>query len=288
MIRFENELSDGGELPVEIFEQDTARAPVEVEEHWHDCFELLYVLCGEAEQWVNGARFRLCAGDILLLYSGDVHATRCMDGGRTRIFVLKFMPSILDARLSRPYTPVHLAGFLNREGRTAPLEPAHQAVIRPLLEELEAEYRRREPGYAFYIRSGILRLTGYFVRSGIIRTLSIDGPGPQAEWISRILRYMEEHYRDPLTLRDIAGMAHMNYSYASRYFKRLTGRNFKQYLDYIRVSEATLCLLEGTTVAETATRCGFSGPQAMARTYTRILGFPPTAIRSGGQTPAAK
>ena len=279
MARFESDLNDSA-FPVEIFTQDTAAGPVVADEHWHDCFEMLYMLEGHAEQWVNGHRFTMGSGDILLLHSGDIHATLCPAGEHTRIFVLKFMPSVLDARYTRTaYTPIHLAGFINRNSGAGPLDECHCDALIPLLQEIRRENDAQQPGCDFYIKSCILRLVGYLVRHDIIRTLSYDHVEPAAENLGRIIQYMEEHYADDITLEDIAGMAHMNYSYASRYFKKLTGRNFKQYLDYIRVTEATIRLLGGATVTETAGLCGFSCPQALDRTFRRIMGCPPTAFK---------
>ena len=278
MARFESDLNDSV-FPVEIFTQDTDKGPVVADEHWHDCFELLYMLEGKARQWVNGQCFIMETGDILLLHSGDIHSTSCPDDVHTRIFVLKFMPSVLDARYTHAYTPIHLAGFLNRNNTSVPLDIADRNILAPILQEIQQEYEAQQPGCDFYIKSCILRLVGYLVRRGIIRTLSGDRPEPAAENLGCIIQYMEEHYAEDITLEDIAGMAHMNYSYASRYFKKLTGRNFKQYLDYIRVTEATIRLLGGTSVTETARLCGFSCTQALDRTFRRIMGCPPTAVK---------
>lgn len=70
-------------------------------------------------------------------------------------------------------------------------------------------------------------------------------------------------------------MLHLNYTYTSRYFRKIVGRSFKQYLDYIRVSEAEKQLLRGGDYAYiVARRCGFSQSadlypdlQAPARLY---------------------
>lgn len=118
------------------------------------------------------------------------------------------------------------------------------------------------------------------MRQGLIRTLSPDQPPPEAEAVDHIVQYMEEHFSEEITLKNIADLAHLNYTYASRYFKRLTGRNFKQYLDYIRTTEATMRLLAGgRSVTEVAEECGFASPQAMTRTYTRIMGYPPSLMK---------
>lgn len=283
IIRFENILQDA--FPIEIFEQDSALSPIDVADHWHDCFELLYMLEGEAVQWVNGRKLTLHPEDILLLHSGDIHATVCDSRRHTRIFVLKFMPSVLDARYTQPYAPIHLAGFINATPEERrPLCEAHADFVRPRLEAIATEKKAQQPGADLYIRSYILLLAGYFVRQGLIRTLSDaaseTSPYKPLSSINQMIQYMEERYSEDVSLRDIARLTHMNYAYASRYFKKLTGRNFKQYLDYIRVSEATrLLLYTPDSITQIAAKCGFSCSQAMARTYARMTGQPPSALR---------
>lgn len=60
--------------------------------------------------------------------------------------------------------------------------------------------------------------------------------------IVRIQQYIGEHYRENLTLEAIAEFANMNPSYFSSYFKKNTGRNFKNYLTDIRMEEASRLL----------------------------------------------
>ena len=243
------------------------------------------MLEGEAVQWVNGRKLPLGQGDILLLHSGDIHGTLCDPRQHTRIFVLKFMPSVLDARYTRPYSPIHLAGFINATSQERhPLGETDAAFIRPILQAIAAENERRQSGADLYIRSYILLLAGYFVRQGFIRTLGDPAadkiPLRLSPSINRMIQYMEEHYSEDISLEDISQLVHMNYAYASRYFKKLTGRNFKQYLDYIRVSEATLLLLHSPdSITQIAAKCGFSCSQAMARTFSRMTGHPPSALR---------
>ena len=38
-------------------------------------------------------------------------------------------------------------------------------------------------------------------------------------------------------------------------------------------------LAGGRSVTEVAEECGFASPQAMTRTYTRIMGYPPSLMK---------
>ncbi len=114
-IQFESHISDEIGFPVEVLIQDSDRGPIEVAEHWHTCFELLYFLEGQALQWINREQSTARQGDIVLIRSGDIHAIKCPEQVHTRIFVLKFMPSVIDLRYQNSRQPRHLFGFLNQK-----------------------------------------------------------------------------------------------------------------------------------------------------------------------------
>lgn len=59
---------------------------------------------------------------------------------------------------------------------------------------------------------------------------------------ARIKQYMEIHYMESLTLESMAAFVNMNPYYFSSYFKKLTGKNFKNYLTDIRLKEAVKLL----------------------------------------------
>ena len=41
-----------------------------------------------------------------------------------------------------------------------------------------------------------------------------------------------------IDLQDIAKLLNLSYYYCSRYFKRMTGKTFKEYLGFVRICEA--------------------------------------------------
>ena len=46
-----------------------------VEPHWHDCYEILYMLEGTAEQQINDKQFKAEKYDLFILNEGDIHST---------------------------------------------------------------------------------------------------------------------------------------------------------------------------------------------------------------------
>lgn len=96
----------------------------------------------------------------------------------------------------------------------------------------------------------------------------------------RALNYIDEHYAEPLTLETMANHFHMNSSYFSSYFKKNTGKNFKEYLISVRLQHA-LQLLVSTNMHnyEIADAVGFNDIRSFTDQFQKICHKTPQAYR---------
>ena len=78
----------------------------------------------------------------------------------------------------------------------------------------------------------------------------------------------------------MAKQIHMNPFYFSSYFKKQTGRNFKDFLNAVRLNHA-LELLVGTDLRsyEIAEEVGFKDSRYFTELFSRAYGRTPTAYR---------
>lgn len=280
MAVFENEIYENMDFPVEVFVQDTARKDVLVWEHWHNYFEFLYVERGGARHIINGKNYHVGADRLVILRNGDIHGIICDQGVHTRIYVVKFIPSMIHPKYRNQYQSKYLPAFMTRAEPVPELTAGQAEELKLRFIRMEEEMESRSPGYEYMVRGYILQFIGYLIRENIISFAAEIGYGKEHENIGYILKYIEENYASEINLSEIADSLHMNYFYASKYFKKLTGKNFKQFLDFVRVSEANRQLVEtDKSITEISSRCGFSCPQAMSRTYRRVMGNSPSIIR---------
>ena len=92
--------------------------------------------------------------------------------------------------------------------------------------------------------------------------------------------YINDNLARKLTLREIAGVAHMSPHHFARSFKAATGLTPHQYVIYRRVERAKTLLSDtDLTVAEVAAAVGFSNPSHLAHHVRRLLGVSPVALR---------
>jgi two-component system response regulator YesN len=98
--------------------------------------------------------------------------------------------------------------------------------------------------------------------------------------IRQAVRYIKEHFREELTLDDVAQAVHFSPYYVSRLFKEELGMNFIEYLTRIRIDEAKRMLLEtNQTVSEIAVYVGYQDPSYFTKVFKKMEGRTPTQFR---------
>ena len=95
----------------------------------------------------------------------------------------------------------------------------------------------------------------------------------------RIYRIIEERYKEPISLQEIADELGMDKSYIGRVFKKEAGSGVVEYLIKYRVDKAEGLMLRGMNVSEAAEAVGFSDPAYFGRCFKRLKGYPPKDAR---------
>ena len=103
---------------------------------------------------------------------------------------------------------------------------------------------------------------------------------PQSDRIQKTLAHARAHLREPLSVDDLADVAHLSPRQFSRAFKAETGQSPAQAIERLRV-EAARTLIDAGELAlgVVAREAGFGDPERMRRAFLRTLGQPPQSIR---------
>ncbi|GAA3403225.1 helix-turn-helix domain-containing protein [Paenibacillus hodogayensis] len=98
--------------------------------------------------------------------------------------------------------------------------------------------------------------------------------------VRKLVLYVEEHFREPLSLQTLADLSLMNQQYISKLFKEVTGTAFVDYLTDIRFREACRLLTEtDESVASIAEQTGFGHKQNLFRTFRKHINLTPSEYR---------
>ncbi len=98
----------------------------------------------------------------------------------------------------------------------------------------------------------------------------------RSQRVTRALRFIRSHYKEPLDVPTIARAAYMSPSTLHHDFKAVTSSSPMQYLKNIRLHEARLLMVrDDKTAAGAAREVGYRSPSQFSREYRRLFGAPP-------------
>lgn len=106
-------------------------------------------------------------------------------------------------------------------------------------------------------------------------------PDSYDQRISRVICYLRERYREPLSIAELARTGHMSESSLHQRFKAVTALTPLQYQKQLRLQEARRLLMgEATDAASVGYWVGYQSASQFSREYARLFGAPPRRDRA--------
>lgn len=106
----------------------------------------------------------------------------------------------------------------------------------------------------------------------------------QPIWLA--ITYIQEHYREPITLEALSRVADRNPQYISAVFSKTCGMSLKEYITSLRVEEAKgLLRASGMSVGEIALHLGYQDAKYFSRIFRNATGCSPRGYRNSSEQP---
>lgn len=245
--------------------------------NWHKELELLVVISGEIEVCVDGVPHILHSDDVILINSHKGHATLARSPDSTAM-VLHISPDFF----RNYYENLEYLNFdCCSDAKTRKNYPF--VLIRAYLSEMML-------GHGKHSVEGELLFQSAFY--SLLHTIVLHFPPKQLpstevmilrnhlDAVEKIVRYIDKHYTQKITLNDLARVSQYNRNYISQFFKSYLGINFHDYLTRIRLREATLELgRTNKSVSEIALAHGFPDLKSFNSAFRTSFGKTPTEYR---------
>ncbi len=140
-------------------------------------------------------------------------------------------------------------------------------LVCTLLFELVDNARTKEPKFLEHISQDNSQLMnqGYFGN----------------KYVKLVNKYIEDHFKEQITVEEIAKELHLNRCYLSTLYKANSNKSIKQYIHHYRILRATI-LLQRTdmSIADIAEQVGFKDPLYFSRVFKNHVKRTPTEYRS--------
>lgn len=233
--------------------------------HTHSCAELFFILDGHGHFRTLYKEFPISMQDLLIVNANVPHTEVSSMKSPLRYIVLG-VEGLKAASPEAGYSMLHvhdgwgeLSGCLDLMlQESAKTLPGHEEVCRHLLEVV-------------------------LIRLGRQQDLSFSGeaPGPRASKECELIRrYIDNHFKEDLTLDHLAQLAHLNKYYLSHSFRREFGTSPINYLISRRVDESRFLLRKTDhSLSLIAEILGFSSLSYFSQCFRRVEGMSPTEYR---------
>ena len=120
--------------------------------------------------------------------------------------------------------------------------------------------------------------TGNTLSSGCVSQLSTTDAHSVA--IEQVILAMRKRLQAPLSLQDMADIAHMSPYHFSRVFHRLVGITPGEFLTALRLDAAKrLLLTTSLSVTDICFEVGYLSPGSFTTRFTQLVGLPPRQLR---------
>lgn len=260
-------------LPLKIFIYKLG----DIKPHWHQQFELIYVLEGYTEITINDRMYVLNQEDVILTNAYDIHELHGSDA------------VVLSIRIDLEKLGVPDD---EREGLTFDLNSSLEKdktpyqKIKVLISSL-INYNLKYQDNSRYANLSILySLFAEFMNK--YRVISNSKKVQPKKYLTRlreIIKYLNENYDKGITLKDLSSVFNLTVPYISSFFDKYFGNNFQDYYDELRISKSIPTLLENRlTLDDMAIKFGFTDSRGYVRAFKKIYGITPTEYRKNANS----
>lgn len=243
--------------------------------HSHSQVELICVLAGQTSILVGGHVEQSTAGDIFLVGSGLPHSIHTVSSDETRVAIIHFDEIFLD-NLIAIIKDFQLTGHFAYLCSQGTLWRNQTEGLVPEILKLKDTEGMNTVIVLVRILSGLLGQRKY-------QTLNQSRPklvpvlDSNEDKIRVVFDYTEQHYREAITLPQIAAVINFTETSFCRYFKKWTGKSYYHYLNEVRIDKACALLMEDSskTIEEVCYTIGYSSPSTFYKHFKKVLNMAP-------------
>ncbi|MGM7722722.1 AraC family transcriptional regulator [Metabacillus sp. Hm71] len=231
---------------------------------------LWFITKGKGEVVLNGKRTKLGPGKLIFFTPEMICDKKASRNHALEFYFVRFSYALA-------FEEKGMWHFKQAKDVTFPLSGVYtmtnSSAIILLLDQLNSLSKRR--GAAVTFQKKLLLQELLLTIAQDFRSQTISGDSKKA--IEGTIEYMVDHYKNPITLSDLANIAGLSTSHYSRLFKKYIGLSPIDYLTHLRIDRAKeLLVLSDIRIKEVSQTVGYADELYFSRTFKRIVGVSPS------------
>ncbi|WP_423189623.1 AraC family transcriptional regulator [Alkalibacterium sp. f15] len=225
--------------------------------HFHRAYEIMIVEKGEMVVKIEEIDYVLRANEAVFIFPNQLHEFSTLNHSVSKAFI---------------FSPELIGHFFSSYKSSVPINNKFLVDDVPLKDDF----------LSIYAQKGLL----YNYCDRLIQTTSFESikVTPKRKIIQNILVYIDNHYQDDCTLRDVSKAIQYDYAYLSKLFYHYTNLTFTTYLNRYRLTQAAYLLLNSEeAVSEVAQKCGYKTLRTFNRNFKAFKDVSPTVFRENNE-----
>ncbi len=273
----ENKQHGTSDFPIEYYYVTEQHPQYEMMPHWHNEFEIIRVISGEFQVFLNGVEYTLNSGDILLVESGTLHKgnpKNCIY--ECVVFELNMLRRRHSDKVSQLIFPI-----INRElsvnYRLVEKDSQIYATIGFLLSSIKSQ----DEFFELDIYSLIFRLFSLLYHEGhLIPHKKNPIQTRQTQSVIKLIDWIDDNFTETITLQKLSEISGLSEKYICRIFKEYTAKSPINYINELRIDFACHEMtINGKNITQAALDSGFNDLSYFSKLFKRLKGITPNKYR---------
>lgn len=240
--------------------------------HFHPEIEMVYVNKGKGRRHIGNHLSYFNNSQLILIGSNLPHngfTDRLTSKGKETM--VQFHPDFLGETLKTLPELKNIFQLLERAKKGILFKPEIKKIVGPKIEKLTKYTGIKRITKLLEILE-LLALTDDYVvlnENGYV----FETQPQDSDKIDKIFKYVSKNYQNHITLDEIANYVSMTVPAFCRYFKKVTGKTFTQFVNEFRVFHATKLLTESqSSITDICFECGFNNFSHFNKVFSEVIG----------------
>ncbi|MBD0381353.1 helix-turn-helix transcriptional regulator [Paenibacillus sedimenti] len=246
--------------------------------HFHDHYEIYYLLSGKRYYFIQDRSYQIQEGDLVFIGRNKLHKTHHADAQPHERILINFDHSWIGS-IGDSAAEYLLAPFLLKQ-HIFSMTGSNRTFVENILFSMLREQQHTLSGWELASKALLTQLLIFCSRLSDKAIEPTERPHAMSPKIFEIVGYINEHYKTRLTLASISETFFISPSYFCRSFKETTGFSFIEYLNNVRIREAQRLLRETKLkVIDVAEQSGFDSVAHFGRVFKQVTQQTPLECR---------
>lgn len=248
--------------------------------HWHEEAELTLITSGSGLYQIDLADYAVKEGDLLFLPPLFLHSISLgkedelisetyvfhmnfLGGNATDVCSTRYLTPLMNQQLSLPFliTPGH---------------PAYASLL-DIFGRIACLYGEAAFGYELALKS--LFLQAVYLLLPYSEQIPSSRTPTSSDKLKQVLDYIELHYSESISVRDLAALCYFSEYHFMRFFKKHMNMTCVQYINNLRLEKSVELLKQGnTSILDVSLSVGFGNLSYFYRAFKKKYHMTPLAF----------